>query len=159
MSPRLLTLACLPVLLLGGCKTPYKDSDKKREDEKRNAAGDPTFQAFLGRLRTAVARKDYEMLRSLMAPDFGYRWDNPPPGDNVFTYWDLNNLWPDLDAILRKDFTLLDDFMVGPPEFAKSPQTYAGYRVGLKQVMGAWRFVYFVPPPPPEHMAPPAGEQ
>jgi hypothetical protein len=159
MSSRLSFLICLPALLLAGCKTPYKESDKKREQEKRNASGDPNFQAFIGRLRTAVAKKDYEMLRSMMVPDFGYRWDNPPPGDSVFAYWSLNNLWPELEGLLRKDFSVSDDFMVSPPEFAQDPQGYAGYRVGIKQIMGSWRFVYFVPPPPPEHMAPPAGQQ
>lgn len=159
MFPRLLSLICLAALALPACKSPYKESDKKREQQKRNASNDPTFQAFVGRLRIAVQRKDYEMLRSLMVPDFGYRWDNPPPGDNVFTYWDLNNLWPELDGLLQKQLMPLDDFMVSPPEFADNPQSFAGYRLGLKQIMGSWRFVYFVPPPPPEHMAPPGGTQ
>lgn len=154
MFPRLILPACLAALGIAGCKTPYKESDEKREAERKNASNDPSFQAFTGRLRTALMRKDYEMLRSMMVPDFGYRWDNPPPGDNVFTYWDLNNLWPELNALMDKGFMPLEDFMVSPPEFADNPQSYAGFRLGLKQIMGSWRFVYFVPPPPPEQEAP-----
>jgi hypothetical protein len=159
MRCRSFALLCLPFLTLAGCKTPYKESDAKREAQKKNASNDPTFQAFLGRLRTAVAKRDYEMLRTLMAPDFGYRWDNPPPGDSIWAFWDMNNLWVELDALLQKQFMPLDDFMVSPPEFAENPSTYAGYRVGLKQVVGSWRFVYFVPPPPAEQMPPPSGSQ
>jgi len=159
MPPRPTLLVCVTIFALAGCQAPYKASEKKRDQQKLNASNDPTFQAFVGRLRLAVQKKDQEMLRSLMAPDFGYRWDNPPPGDNVFTYWDLNNLWPELTALLQKQMMPLDDFMVSPPEFAEHPDNFAGYRLGLKQIMGAWRFVYFVPPPPPEHMAAPAGPQ
>lgn len=155
MSLRLpLTLLLAATALVSGCKTPYKESDKKREDQKRDASADPTFQAFLSRLKIAVQKKDYETLRTMMAPDFGYRWDNPPPGDSVFAYWDMNNHWPELNRLLRNQFVLLEDFMVSPPEFAANPSGYAGYRVGLKQVGGSWKFVYFVPPPPPEQSAP-----
>jgi hypothetical protein len=158
MPSRLLSLACLAALAFTACKTPYKESDEKRKQERRNAAGDPNFQAFLGRLRTAVQRKDRQMLQSLMAPGFGYRWDEAPPGDNVFTYWDLNNLWPELNALLAMEFVLHETepgnvFMVSPPELATDPN-YAGYRVGMKQIMGSWKFVYFVPPPPPEQTVP-----
>ena len=153
---QLLLTASFAALAVAGCKTPYKESDKKREEAKKDASADPTFQAFVGRLKTAVHKKDQAMLRSLMAPDFGYRWDNPPPGDSIFTYWDLNNLWPDLSHLLEQNFAVLEDFMVSPPEFAANPNTYPGYRLGLKQVGGAWRFVYFVPPPPPEQTAPQA---
>lgn len=156
MHRRSLVLCSLPLLVLAGCKTPYKESDKKREVEKRNASNDPNFQAFLGRLRVAVAKRDYEVLRQMMVPlpEFGYRWDNPPPGDSIFAYWDLNNQWPELEALLQKPFVPMEDFMVSPPEFAADPSGYAGYRVGLKQILGSWRFVYFVPPPPPEQMPP-----
>jgi hypothetical protein len=144
---------------MAGCKSPYKESDAKREAQKRNASNDPNFQAFLGRLRIAVAKRDYEVLRQMMVPDFGYRWDNPGPGDSIWAYWDLNNLWPELEGLLQKPFMPLEDFMVSPPEFAADPSSYAGYRVGLKQIMGSWRFIYFVPPPPPEQTAPSAGQQ
>lgn len=155
MLARSIIFACLAALVITGCKTPYKESDKKREDAKKDASGDPNFQAFAGRLRLAVERKDVEMLRSLMVPQgFGYRWDSAPPGDNVFTYWDLNNLWPELLAVMEKGYAPLERvpgelFMVAPPELAADPN-YAGYRLGIRQIMGSWKFVYFVPPPPPE---------
>lgn len=159
MFPRLFFIVCLATIALPGCKTPYKESDKKREDQKHDASNDPSFQGFIGRLRIAVQKRDHETLRALMVPDFGYRWDNPPPGDNVFTYWDLNNLWPDLNALLRQSMVPLDDFMVSPPEFAADPKNFAGYRLGVKQMNGSWRFVYFVPPPPPEQMPAPGSPQ
>jgi hypothetical protein len=159
MRSRSLALLALPLLILASCKSPYKESDAKREAQKKNASNDPTFQAFLGRLRIAVAKKDYEVLRGMMVPDFGYRWDNPPPGDSIFAYWDLNNLWPELEKLLQTQFMPLEDFMVSPPEFADKPSGYAGYRVGIKQIMGSWRFVYFVPPPPPEQTPAPTGQE
>jgi hypothetical protein len=158
MFSRLTLFACLAALAFTGCKSPYKESDKKRQDQKHDASNDPTFQAFLGRLRVAVAKKDYEVLRTLMVPDFGYRWDNPPPGDSVFAYWDMNNFWPELNALLSQKFTPKDEFMVSPPELMTDPN-YAGYRLGLRQINGSWRFMYFVPPPPPEQMPTPGTAQ
>ncbi|MEQ1859948.1 MAG: hypothetical protein ABMA13_08430 [Chthoniobacteraceae bacterium] len=153
MLARLTLLAFLAALAFTGCKTPYKESDKKRKEQKQDASKDPAFQAFLGRLRIAAEKRDYEMMKSLMVPDFGYRWDNPPPGDSVFAFWDLNNLWLDLNSLLKKEFVPHDDFMVSPPELATNPD-YAGYRIGIKQVMGSWRFIYFVPAPPPDQTPP-----
>jgi hypothetical protein len=146
---RLCLLIALPLVSLAfsGCKTPYKESDEKREADRRDAAPDPNFQAFVGRLRKAVENKDYEMLQGMMAPDFGYRWDDAPPGDNVFTYWSMNNLWPVLTDVLRKPFIPNGPFMVAPPDFVSNP-AYPGYRAGMRQLGGSWRFVYFVPPPP-----------
>ena len=92
------------------------------------------------------------MLNSLMAPDFGYRWDTPPPGETAFSYWTEENLWPQLYEIVRGDFAPNGDYMVAPPAFAASPDTYSGYRVGTRQINGSWRFAYSVP-------VPPAGEQ
>jgi hypothetical protein len=149
MLSRAFLLAGLALVGFAACQSPYKESDKRREEQKKDASNEPNFQAFVGRLRTAVRKKDHEMLQSLMAPDFGYRWDNPPPGDSVFTYWDMNNLWPELSALLDQQFVVNGDFMVAPPELAAN-SSYAGYRVGLKQIGGSWKFVYFVGPPPPE---------
>src|SRR5437867_2163709 len=118
---RLALITCLAALAFAGCKTPYKDSDKKKEQQQHDASSDPNFQAFVGRLRIAVDKKDYETLRAMMVPDFGYRWDNPPPGDSVFAFWDLNNMWPELRSLLHKQFVPHDDFMVSPPELATTP--------------------------------------
>ena len=147
-----LVLAAVALLPLAGCGTLFdkkkqEEKKKKEEDAKKDASKDPNFQAFIGRLRTAVARKDYAMLQSMMAPDFGYRWDNPPPGDNVFTYWDLNNIWPEVARILREPFVPHGDYMVAPPELVTNPGAVT-YRAGMRRYVGSWRFAYFVPPEP-----------
>ena len=146
----LLTALC--ALTLTSCKTPYKESDKKREEKKKDASGDHSFQATVGHLRAAVAKKDFQELAQLMTPDFGYRWDNAPPGETVFSYWQANNVWPELNNVLEKNFVPHDDFMVAPPEFAADSVNYSGYRAGMRMINGSWKFAYFVGPPP-------AGEQ
>lgn len=92
------------------------------------------------------------MLASLMAPDFGYRWDTPPAGETVFTYWNEQNIWPQVNEVLRGEFAPNGDYMVAPPQFAANPESYSGYRAGTRVINGSWRFAYFVP-------APSAGEQ
>jgi hypothetical protein len=139
---------------LAGCETPYKKSDKERAAKRKDQSGDPSFQAFLGRLRTAALKKDFSMLASLMVSDFGYRWDAPSEGETVFTYWVQNNIWPDLNTVLRENFVPKDEYMVAPPQFAADPN-FPGYRAGIRVVNGSWRFVYFVPAPPPGETAPP----
>jgi hypothetical protein len=144
-------LALLASLALGACNSAEKKNKKKLEEEEKNRrdfSKEPGFQAFLGRLQIAVAKKDHEMLQSLMTADFGYRWDNPPPGDSVFDYWSLNNLWPELAATLKTQFIPNGEYMVAPASLVIDPN-FAGYRVGIKLVNGSWRFAYFVPPPPP----------
>src|SRR5687767_4396223 len=78
-------LSFLLVAAFAGCESPYKksDADDKKEPLK-NQVKDPTFLAFCGRLRTAVGKKDRQMIASMMTPDFGYRWDNAPPGETPF---------------------------------------------------------------------------
>jgi hypothetical protein len=136
----------LPVLLsiaLVGCETPYKKTDKKEAVQKHDQSADTSFNSFLGRLRIAARNKDLPMLASLMSADFGYRWDTPPEGDNVFTYWDQHKLWGELNALLKEKFIPSDDFMVSPPQVVADPD-YRGYRMGLRLVNGSWRFAYFV---------------
>lgn len=145
------------VLALNGCKSPGK---KKEEAEKKKAkdemiadqSGDHSFQAFLGRLRTAVRTKDAGALAQLMTPDFGYRWDDAPPGETVYSYWNANNLWPELNSIVQQNFLPHGGFMVSPPAFATDRAGFDGYRAGVKLMNGSWRFAYFVD-------APPLGEQ
>lgn len=144
-------LALLASLAMGGCNSLEKKNKKKKEEEEKNRrdfSQEPGFQAFLGRLQIAVSKKDYEMLQSLMTTDFGYRWDNPPPGDSVFTYWSLNNLWPELATTLKSRFVPNGEYMVAPADLVIDPN-YAGYRAGAKLVNGSWKLAYFVPPPPP----------
>ena len=142
----------LAALLLAGCQTPYKKKDAEEKKPLKDAAGDQTFQAFVGRLRTAVAKKDLATLTSMMTTDFGYRWDAAPASENVFTYWDENGVWPELEAVLRENFVPVDTYMVAPPQFASDPN-YNGYRAGVRTLKGSWKFAYFVPTE--QHCCPP----
>ena len=147
----------LVVALFAGCpmsdKKPNKGKGKDRpQTDKpriptRDESGDVAFQSFTGRLHTAVQKRDLPMLTSMMAPDFGYRWDNPPEGETAFIFWDKNNLWGELASLLKEHWVPYDGFMVVPPQFALSPD-FRGYRAGLKMINGSWKLSYFVPPPP-----------
>ena len=148
-------LSLLLVGVLAGCEAPYKKSDAAERKPMKDAAKDPSFQAFVGRLRTAVAKRDRQMLASMMTPDFGYRWDNPPPGEVVFDYWEQQKLWGELNNVLRQKFEPNELYMVAPPEVVTTPN-YPGYRVGMRLIGGSWRFAYFVPPEPASAVAPPA---
>lgn len=139
---------CLSLLLaafFAGCFTPYKKSDAEAKKPLRNMASDTNFQAFIGRLRTAVRNKDVPMVSSLMAPDFGYTWDEAAtPGAKIFGYWDENGLWPVLADLLDKKFAPQDLYMVSPPELVSDP-AYNGPRCGMRVVSGSWKFAYFLP--------------
>jgi hypothetical protein len=148
-------------MILAGCPVPEKKSKKakgKEQEQIRDQNGDTAFQAFLGRLQKAVAARDKIMMASMMAPDFGYRWDKGPDGETPFAYWDRYKLWGELSGILSQRFVPHDAFMVAPPQFATSPN-YAGYRAGLTQVNGSWRFAYFVSPPPAGESQPEQAEE
>jgi hypothetical protein len=155
-------LSLLVVAAFAGCESPYKKSDAEDKKEPlKNQVKDPTFLAFIGRLKIAVAKKDRAMIASMMTGDFGYRWDNPPPGETMFDYWDKHNLWGELGNILRSPFVAHDRYLVAPPQVMSDP-SYQGYRVGMRTVHGAWRFAYFVPGEPegaaaPEPSAPALG--
>jgi hypothetical protein len=157
---RPITLVCLlltAVWALPGCNTPEKTEKRKAKKEEAaekaaekarkkpkipDATQDTNFQAFVGRLRTAVALRDRTTLQSMLAPDFGWRWENPQPG-SPFEYWDQQHAWGELEKLLGQRFTPSESFMVAPPEFASDPN-YRGYRIGLRQVNGSWRLAYFV---------------
>lgn len=119
------------------------DVGKAKKPAIPDASNDMTFQSFLGRLRIAVHTKDRVMLQSMMAPDFGYRWDTPPAGETPFDYWDQNQLWGELEKLLEQPFGPSENYMVSPPAF-RNEGNYRGYRCGLKQYNGGWRFAYFV---------------
>ncbi len=157
MKLRLLS-ALLITTLLAGCpgdgKKPTKAKGDKFTTQKppmptKDQSNDVTFQSFVGRLRIAVEKRDLPTLSQVMVDDFGYRWDAAPEGENVFTYWDKNNLWGELATLVHKNWVPYDGFMVVPPQLALDPQ-YGGYRAGVRMVNGSWRFMYFVPPPPME---------
>lgn len=142
--------ACLAIaLLFTGCaaereKQKKKDEAEKKQEVSRKVAEDPAFTAFLGRLRTAVGKRDHATITSMMTADFGYRWDTPPVGDNVFTYWDLNESWPVLSKLLREPFVAHNGYMVAPAAVANDP-AFHGFRVGMRMLNGSWKFAYFVP--------------
>ena len=126
-----------------------KSSAGNRKSEKSDApkmadvSGDVAFQAFLGRLRKAVAAHDAQTVASMMTPDFGYRLEPPGEGDGVFQYWDEKGLWDEVQAVLGERFVPKGNFMVAPMQFAIDPD-YHGYRAGVASVNGSWKFAYFV---------------
>jgi hypothetical protein len=142
-------------LTLSGCETPQM----KKEKEKKAAAAaaakkakvkppeeatDVDFQAFVGRLRKAVAAHDVHMVASMMTPDFGYRLEPEASGEGVFQYWDEHGLWPELQGIISEKFVKKGEYMVAPPQFATPALNYDGYRAGIRRVNGSWKFAYFV---------------
>jgi hypothetical protein len=145
-------LVLLSALAFGGCdafkskKDKEKAAVKKRADaDLRQENNDVDFQAFVGRLKKAISAHDVNTLASMMTEDFGYSLNPEKSGDGVFKYWDENNLWPELEAIVTTEkFAKKDDFWVAPPQFADPSLNYDGYRIGIRRVKGSWKFVYFV---------------
>ena len=138
-------------IALGGCDMFKSNKDKKdaavkkrAKAELRDENADVDFQAFVGRLKKAVAAHDANTLASMMTADFGYSLNPEKSGDGVFAYWDENGLWTELDAILTERFAKKGEFWVAPPQFADESLNYTGYRVGVRRVGGSWKFVYFV---------------
>jgi len=145
------SLLLLLAIGLSGCQTPsQKEKErkaalkKKTKAELREESSDVDFQAFVGRLRKAVAAHDVNTLAGMMTPDFGYSLNPEKSGEGVFKYWDEQNLWPELDGILSEKFVKKGGYMVAPPQFADESLNYDGYRVGLRRVNGSWKFAYFV---------------
>jgi len=145
----LILLAC--VVGLTGCKAPRKFHDQKKTAATKKAAKKPLeessdvdFQAFVGRLRKAVAERDAATLKTMMTDDFGYRLNPEASGTGVFQYWDDQGLWPELQGILSEKFVKKGDYMVAPPQFAEPTLNYDGYRAGIRRVNGSWKFAYFV---------------
>jgi hypothetical protein len=131
------------VCVAGGCKTPDKKEESKPGQLTRDQAQDVSFQAFVSRLRQAVARRDAQTIASMMTPNFGYQLDPPLEGPGVFEYWDKNALWPELELLLSEPFVPLERYMVAPAQFATDPN-YSGFRAGIIQTRGSWKFAYFV---------------
>lgn len=143
---------------MSGCQTQSEKEKAKKEAlnkktkvKAREESSDVDFQAFLGRLRKAVAARDKQALKTMMTPNFGYKLQpqmegieatNSGPG--VFQYWDEEDLWPELDGILSETFVKKGAFLVAPPQFADPSVNYDGYRAGITRVNGSWKFAYFV---------------
>jgi hypothetical protein len=146
----LASILLLLAVALSGCKsTSNADKEKKAALTKKTKANlredtDVDFEAFVGRLKKAVAAKDMNTLASMMTSDFGYSLKPEKSGEGVFKYWDDQNLWPELDGILTEKFVKKGEYMVAPPQFADESLNYDGYRAGIKRINGSWKFVYFV---------------
>ena len=140
--------ACaLMVVALAACQSPYKKKDDQEKQPLMDQGHDQSFQAFIGRLRIAVNKHDTQMLSTMMTSDFGYRWDNAPPGETAFLYWDAHHSWETLGSLLEQKFGPHDMYMVAPPQ-AVTDTSYMGYRVGARTVRGSWKLAYFVPGEP-----------
>ena len=144
---RILLLLVISLSLIG-CQTPAQRAKaKKKADEKahtiKDASTDVNFQAFVGRLRIAAAHHDMQTMASMMTPGFGFNF-NQKPDDNVFQYWDQNNVWPAVNRVLHQPFAPKGNYMVAPASFVNNPDTFHGYRAGIMIVNGAWKFAYFV---------------
>ena len=144
-----MTAAVLAVSVggLAGCASLHKKKKDKKKADMADVSADTSFQAFQGRLRKAVAKRDTQMLSTMMTSNFGYSWEANGEGAGVFDYWSQNNLWPELELVLKEKFVPSGNFMVAPPEVTYDAN-YRGYRAGLQQVNGAWRFAFFVCTPP-----------
>ena len=147
------SLLLVLTFICSGCNTPSKQKEKKAakkkpDKEQRDQTSDVDFQAFLGRLRKAVAAHDMDTLAPMMTQDFAYVLGKTEAedrkGDGVFKYWDENGLWIELEGILSEKFVMKGDYMVAPPQFADASSGYDGYRAGIKRVNGSWKFAYFV---------------
>ena len=150
-------LTCLLLLCafaFSGCETSAKKKKDKEAAETKKAAAkaeessDVDFQAFVSRLRKAVAARDTHAVASMMTPDFAFVMGQTPEGDRkgegVFQYWEENGLWPELEGILSEKFVKKEEFMVAPPQFANPAIDYDGYRAGIRRINGSWKFAYFV---------------
>lgn len=142
-------LRVLMMLALGCCVCSCASPAKKKKDKKAHepamadASGDVSFQSYLGILRKAVAAHDMQTIASMMTTNFGYRLEPPGEGDGVFRYWDESGLWKELELTLKEKFVPMGAYMVSPPQFA-TDDNFHGYRAGIANVNGSWKFAYFV---------------
>ena len=159
-------LRVLLILALSFCLAACNSPSKKKNQDKppksmKDASGDVSYEGFVNRLRKAVAKHDIQTLASMMTPDFGYLMDptptDPGTGEGVWKYWESNNLWPELNLVVQEKFVPFGNYMVAPSQFVTDP-AYNGYRAGIVNMNGSWRFAYFVagqqaqpqPPTPPQ---------
>ena len=147
----LISVLLLSAFVLSGCQTPEQKKEKLKQAALKKQAkidmrtpSDVDFQAFVTRLRKAVANRDTETIKSMMTDDFGYKLEPAMSGPGVFQYWQQENLWPELDGILSEKFVKKGAFWVAPPQFADPSLNYDGYRAGITRVRGSWKFAYFV---------------
>ena len=123
MNSRVLTFL-FSATLLAGCNSakekpltpPDRSPVAKPASPAKEESGDVAFQSFVSRLRAAVAAHDLPTLASMMAKDFGHRWDAAPQGESPFEYWDKNNFWPELQTVLSSRWTPHDGFILKRPD-------------------------------------------
>lgn len=146
MMKRIASLLLICVVTFSGCKgTNKKDAGNKPASTKpTEESNEVDFQAFVSRLRKAVAAHDMTTLAGMMSSDFGYSLNPVQQGPGVFKFWDDNNLWPELEGIVNEKFVKKGEFWVSPPQFADESLNYDGYRAGIRRVNGSWKFAYFV---------------
>jgi hypothetical protein len=152
VSKSLTVVMLLAAIAVSGCQNTAKKNEQARKAalkkqakvKAREESTDVDFDAFVSRLRKAVAVHDVNTLAAMMTPDFGYSLNPEKSGEGVFQYWDDNNLWPELEGILSERFVKKDEYMVAPPQFADPSLNYDGYRAGLRRINGSWKFAYFV---------------
>lgn len=138
---------CLLAIAFSGCKSTHKpklSQNPTTKPQHREENNEADFQAFVSRLRKAVAARDMQTLAGMMTSDFGYSLNPERSGPGVFQYWDENNIWPELEGILSEKFAKKGEFWVAPPQFADESLNYDGYRAGIRRMNGSWKFVYFV---------------
>jgi len=110
----------------------------------RDVSTDTTFMSFVGRLRSAVGKRDRAALANMMTESFGYSINPVQMGPGAFDYWDANNLWPELELVVKDRWQPLGQYMVSPLEFALDPEGFRASRAGCVLVGGSWKFAYFV---------------
>ena len=132
---------------LAACSSSSKKKKVAPPKTMKDANGDVSYEGFVNRLRKAVETHDMQVLASMMTSDFGYLMDplpdDPGSGEGVWKYWEANNLWPELNRVVHAKFVPFGKFMVAPTQFVTDPD-YVGYRAGIANVNGSWKFVYFV---------------
>src|SRR5438067_13536109 len=98
---RVLVISLLAVsFLFSSCQTAEQKKEKLKQAALKKMAKvdlranpDVDFQAFVSRLRKAVAQRVLETLKTIMADDLGYNHEPPQAGQVVFQYSDHENLW------------------------------------------------------------------
>ena len=152
---KIVSLFLISAIALAGCKMFGNDKEKKdaavkkrSKAELREENTDVDFQAFVSRLKKAVAAHDAGTIATMMPEDFLYYLGptqaQDRKGEGVFKYWDENGLWTELDGILTERFAKKGGLWVAPPQFADDTLNYTGYRAGIARINGSWKFVYFV---------------
>ena len=158
MSKVFASVLVVVAVAFAGCKTtPEKEKEKKAALTKKAKAklreedNDLDFQAFIGRLRKAVANHDTATIKSMMTENFGYKIEPKmegieanDTGPGVLQYWDEQGLWPELQGIISEKFVNYKGYMVAPVQFSEESLNYDGYRAGIRRVNGSWKFAYFV---------------